>query len=92
MALSGALDLSHLQTVEDVEAFLPEAQTLTIGQANADQTGEYQMTGLAPGTYTLVALTTSLEDGSDVSQWQWLTSIITIEQDDETRVQNFDFR
>ena len=91
-ALEGDVDLSGLVTVEDIQAYLPEANATTMGQVVCDPLGQYVLQGLSPGTYTLVAVTIDATDDQDIAQWRWTFAVITLQEDGETQTMDFDFR
>ncbi len=91
-ALRGDVDLTGLVTVEDIQAYLPEAQAITHGQVECDAAGQYVVRGLSTGTYTLVAVAFNPVDEEDISQWRWTAQVVTLQEDGETLTMDFDFR
>ncbi len=91
-ALEGEVDLSGLVTVEDIQAYLPEAEAITMGQVVCDPLGQYVLQGLSPGTYTLIAATVDAGDDQDIALWRWTYAVVVLEEDGEELTLDFDFR
>jgi RNA polymerase sigma factor (sigma-70 family) len=91
-ALEGDIDLSSLVTVEDIQAYLPEARAISMGQAVCDPFGQYRIQGLPSGMYTLVAVTSDAADDQDIAQWRWAFTIIGLKEEGEALTVDFDFR
>jgi len=92
IALEGDVDLSNLVTVEDIQAYLPGARAVAIGQAVCDPLGQYMFQGLPSGTYTLVAITVDAGDEQDIALWRWTSAVVTLQEDGEALGVDFDFR
>ena len=91
-ALEGEIDLSGLATIEDIQAYMPQAENITRGRSDCDAVGLYEIRGLSPGAYTLVAVTYNPADEQDIAQWRWTYQYVALQEDGETLAMDFDFR
>jgi hypothetical protein len=90
--LKGAVDLSGMVTVDDIKAFLPEAEQNMVCQVSCDAAGLYLVEGLPLATYTLVATTVSNVDENDISKWRWSAAQMEFTEDNKAINQDFDLR
>ena len=79
-------------TVEDVEAFIPEATRMGVYVTLCDEAGRYEVKGLPNDTYTLIALTKSGANEGDISQWRWLTLQVALDENNKELSLDFDLR
>jgi RNA polymerase sigma factor (sigma-70 family) len=64
---------------------------LIVTQAQCDADGAFAVAGLAPGTYTVLALTVPGEDAENVDRVRTATSVVKVERDEPVTV-DFDLR
>jgi RNA polymerase sigma factor (sigma-70 family) len=90
--LKGNVDLSGLETAEQIQAYLPQAEPLIASQVKCDGTGLYEVVGVPYGVYTVVAITVSQADQEDIGQWHWTASQLTLDESHQQATLDFDFR
>ena len=89
--LNGAIQIPEDAGPKFLTSLLDASTGPVIGHAWSDADGAYAVAGLAPGTYTVIALTAPSADAQDLGWLRSATSVVEIQPDNPVLL-DFDFR